>query len=70
MVLGMTAPTLITVSLIGMNQNQPRSGRVTMRMSPARRPSARGTPVYWRCTAMFCSTGSGTRVPKRRLRNP
>ena len=39
---GITAPTLITVGEMGMNQNQPRSGRVTIRMSPARRPSRAG----------------------------
>src|SRR5881397_3082318 len=34
----MTAPTLMTVSESGMNHSQPMSGRVNIRMSPARRP--------------------------------
>ena len=52
------APTLITVSENGINHSQPMSGRVNIRISPARRPSARGIPSYWAWTAMLRSSGS------------
>ena len=41
------------------------SGRVNIRMSPARRPSARGMPSYWAWTAMLRSSGSTSWRPNR-----
>jgi hypothetical protein len=70
MSLGSTTPTLIALSETGISQNQPRSGRVTMRMSPARRPASRGTPSNHACTATFRSSGSYDRPARRLARKP
>ena len=53
-----------------MNHSQPMSGRVNMRMSPARRPDARGMPSYCAWTAMFSRRGSGSWRPKRLTSTP
>ena len=49
---------VITVSDSGINHSQPMSGRVNIRMSPARRPSWRGIPSYWAWTAMLRRSAS------------